>query len=221
MGTDKNIKLHIVTDIKSLMLREPGQIKNNMDYYSNTQNAQEDPYAPPVKRARRADEDEIVILKEKVIIPVHKYPGYNFVGSLLGPQGSILKELSKSTRSKLGIFGKGSMKDKKKEQELADSDEAEHAHLKEPLHVLIDIKAPRAAAHRRMSEALVEIYKFMAPPEARGDAMQQQYNEGPYGGYGESEYGGYGGGAATRGPIRGSGPPRGRGPWRGADRGRG
>jgi len=199
-----------------------------MDYYSDTQNAQKDPYAPPAKRTR-VDEDEIVVLKEKVIIPVHKYPGYNFVGSLLGPQGSILKELSKSTRSKLGIFGKGSMKDKKKEQELADSDEAEHAHLKEPLHVLIDIKAPRAAAHRRMSEALLEIYKFMAPPEARGDSMQHQYNEGPYGGYGEDEYGGYGGGATTRGPppsrggpIRGSGLPRGRGgPWRGADRGRG
>merc|ERR1712080_344454 len=212
MGTDKNIKLHIVTDIK-----KPGKLKkNNMDYYSDTQTAQTDPYAPPVKRTR-ADEDEIVILKEKVIIPVDKYPGYNFVGSLLGPQGSILKDLSKSTRSKLAILGKGSMKDKKKEEELADSDEAEHAHLKEPLHVLIDIKAPRAAAHRRMSQALLEIYKFMAPPEARGNQMQQQYNDGPYGGYGE---GGYGGGAPSSrgGPIRGSGPPRGRGgPWRGAD----
>merc|ERR1712080_686250 len=204
------------------ILRKPGKLKKSyMDYYSDTQNAQNDPYVPPVKRTR-VDEDEIVVLKEKVINPCAQIPWIYFVGSLLGPQGSILKELSKSTRSKLGIFGKGSMKDKKKEQELADSDEAEHAHLKEPLHVLIDIKAPRAAAHRRMSEALVEIYKFMAPPEARGDAMQQQYNEGPYGGYGESEYGGYGGGAATRGPIRGSGPPRGRGgPWRGADRGRG
>lgn len=141
---------------------------------------------PPVnkrpKQNGRIPEDEVVILKEKVIVPVDKHPGYNFVGALLGPSGSFLKELQKNTKSRMAILGKGSMKDKKKEEELSASEEDEHAHLKEPLHVLIDIKAPRSEAHRRMSEALLEVYKFMVPPE--DDVIEQhQYNAGPFDGY--------------------------------------
>jgi len=84
--------------------------------------------------------------------------------------------------------------DKKKEAELAKSDEDEHKHLKEPMHVLIEVKAPRVLAHRRMADALVEVYKFMVPPPAEGP-MPQQFAEGPYNAYGEAGYpgDGYGG----------------------------
>jgi len=192
-----------------------------MEYQADTQFEQVDPYAPPTKRQRPAvdsrisEQDDVVVLKEKVIIPVEKYPGHNFVGSIIGPSGSILKELTKQTKSKIAILGKGSMKDKEKEKELMTSEEAEHAHLKEPLHVLIDIKAPRAEAHRRMHFALLEIYKFMVPADKQGQQQhqQQQFNQGPYDGYG----GGYGAPQRGRG-----GPPRGRGgPPRGGPRGRG
>jgi len=201
-----------------------------MDYYSDTAYTQQDPYAsvdsyePPAKKPspvgnNSIPEDEVVVLKEKVKIPIDKHPGYNFVGSLLGPQGSILKELCRATRSRIAILGKGSMKDKQKEEELCNSDEAEHAHLKEPLHVLIDIKAPRAEAHRRMADALIEVYKFMIP---QGNAGPGQQYDGSFNAYGGGGYGrgGYGG-EGMYGPPRG-GPPRGRGgPPRGAGRGRG
>jgi len=188
-----------------------------MDYYSDTQYAQADPYAPPAKKPAPGlwdngiPQDEVVVLKEKVFIPVDKYPGYNFVGSILGPQGSILKELQKAVNAKIAIFGKGSMR-KDKEAELANSEDEKYAHLKEPLHVLIDIKAPRAEAHRRMHFALLEVYKFMTPADQQPQQPQhggggQHFEQGPYGG-------GYGGGGF-------GGPPRGRGAPRGGPRGRG
>jgi len=205
-----------------------------MDYYSETQNPQADPYAPPAADPyappadpyappakkqrpgpdnRLCPEDEVVILKEKVWIPKDKYPGYNFVGSILGPQGSILKELQKNVNAKIAIFGKGSMR-KDKEAELLNSEDEKYAHLKEPLHVMIDIKAPRADAHRRMHYALLEVYKFMTPPD-----QGQQFNQGPYGGGGGD--GGYGNGGYGDGGYGGGfgGPPRGRGGPRGAPRG--
>merc|ERR1712189_19175 len=213
MGQIKNIKLHIVTDIKSLRT-----FSSKMAYTSDAQFEQVDPYAeteaPPAAKKQRTDnrtdnrfceQDDVIVLKEKVFIPVEQHPGYNFVGSILGPSGSILKELTKATKSKIAILGKGSMKDKAKEEELMTSDEKEHAHLKEPLHVLIDIKAPRADAHLRMHIALMEIYKFMTPP----DKQEQQFDQGPFG---------FGGGFG--GPFRGRGGPRG-GPRGRGGRGRG
>ena len=190
-----------------------------MAYHSDVQFDQVDPYAqvetntnaapPPAKRQkadnRFCEQDDVVVLKEKVFIPVDKYPGHNFVGSILGPSGSILKELCRHTKSKIAIAGKGSMKDKAKEEELLTSDAKEDQHLKEPLHVLIDIKAPRADAHLRMHIALMEIYKFMVPADKQPQ-QQQHFEQGPYGG-------GYGGGFG--------GPPRGRGAPRGGPRGRG
>jgi len=184
-----------------------------MDYYSDAQFAQADPYAPQAKKQRSdnraSDQDEVVVLKEKVMIPTEKYPGHNFVGSILGPGGAILKELQKAVNAKIAIFGKGSMR-KDKEDEALKSDDEKYAHLKEPLHVLIDIKAPRADAHLRMHHALLEVYKFMTP-----DKQEEQYDQGPYGppGFDGGFHGGFGGGFG--------GPPRGRGAPRGGPRGRG
>merc|ERR1712142_125790 len=117
--------------------------------------------------------------------------------------------------AKIAIFGKGSMR-KDKEAELANSEDEKYAHLKEPLHVLIDIKAPRADAHRRMHFALLEVYKFMTPHGQQG----QQFDQGGYGGGGGG--GGFGGPPRGRGGPRGAprGGPRGRG-GRGAPRGGG
>jgi len=181
-----------------------------MDYYQ--QQGTESfggPQSAP-KRPQRGptcDSDEQTELKEKVVIPLEKYPGYNFVGSLLGPQGSILKALQKGVNAKISIFGKGSMRDKEKEKELYTSEDPEHAHLKDPLHVLIEVKAPRADAHWRMANALTEVYKFMAPPpdyQRGGPDHGAGYGYGNEGGFDQ----GYGGGPSMRGG-RGGGAPRG------------
>lgn len=107
--------------------------------------------------------DEVVTLSEKVFFPLNDYPGYNFIGKLLGPKGSNLKALVVSTKTKISILGKGSAKDKSKEEELSKSDDPEHAHYKEPLHVLVQVKAPKITAHRRISQALKELNYYMVP----------------------------------------------------------
>jgi len=201
-----------------------------MSYSSDSTFEQVDPYAtttatttePPKKRQRAdnrlSEQDDVTVLKEKVFFPVEKHPGYNFLGPLLGPSGCILKELTKVLRAKIMILGKGSMKDKKKEEELSVSEEAEHAHLKEALHVLIEIKAPRAEAHHRMANALAEIYTFMIPSHEQ--EAPQHFEHAPFNGFPGGFAGGFGGPPPLRG--RGGPPPRGgRGGPRGGPRGRG
>ncbi|KAK7898793.1 hypothetical protein WMY93_019646 [Mugilogobius chulae] len=57
-------------------------------------------------------------LGQKVLIPVKQFPKFNFVGKLLGPRGNSLKRLQEDTLTKMSILGKGSMRDKEKEEEL-------------------------------------------------------------------------------------------------------
>lgn len=81
-----------------------------------------------------------VRVKERVLIPVKQYPRvshralsefvctmqglveltshfshqFNFVGKILGPQGSTIKRLQEDTGAKISVLGKGSMRDKNK-----------------------------------------------------------------------------------------------------------
>ncbi|CAL8366767.1 unnamed protein product, partial [Gadus morhua 'NCC'] len=102
-------------------------------------------------------------LCERVLIPVLQYPKFNFVGKLLGPRGNSMKRLQEETGAKMSILGKGSMRDKGKEEELRRSGEAKYGHLSNDLHVLIEVFAPPGEAYTRMSSALDEIKKFLVP----------------------------------------------------------
>ncbi|KAK7813336.1 hypothetical protein U0070_015533 [Myodes glareolus] len=102
-------------------------------------------------------------LGQKVLIPVKQFPKFNFVGKLLGPRGNSLKRLQEETLTKMSILGKGSMRDKAKEEELRKSGEAKYFHLNDDLHVLIEVFAPPAEAYARMGHALEEIKKFLIP----------------------------------------------------------
>ncbi|KAF7679668.1 Branchpoint-bridging protein [Astathelohania contejeani] len=52
---------------------------------------------------------------EKVYIPVSEYPHINFMGLLLGPRGSTLKNLEQEANIRISIKGKGSFKDESEE----------------------------------------------------------------------------------------------------------
>ncbi|KAG2464913.1 KHDR3 protein, partial [Polypterus senegalus] len=127
-------------------------------------------------------------LGQKVLIPVKQFPKFNFVGKLLGPRGNSLKRLQEDTLTKMSILGKGSMRDKEKEEELRKSGEAKYQHLNEDLHVLIEVFAPPAEAYARMGHALDEIKKFLIP-DYNDEIRQAQLQELTYlnGGSEESE----------------------------------
>ncbi|KAM4607790.1 KH domain-containing, RNA-binding, signal transduction-associated protein 2 [Polymixia lowei] len=118
-------------------------------------------------------------LSERVLIPVQQYPKFNFVGKLLGPRGNSMKRLQEETGAKMSILGKGSMRDKGKEEELRKSGEAKYAHLSNDLHVLIEVFAPPGDAYSRMSHALEEIKKFLVP-DYNDEIRQEQLRELSY-----------------------------------------
>ncbi|XP_037551007.1 KH domain-containing, RNA-binding, signal transduction-associated protein 1a [Nematolebias whitei] len=155
-------------------------------------------------------------LKERVLIPTKQYPRVNFVGKLLGPQGSTIKRLQEETGAKISVLGKGSMRDKNKEEELRKSGEAKYAHLAMELHVFIEITAPIPEAYLRMAHAMDEVKKFLIPEPGEYDPyLDPQFLNGSQDGSGR----GRGALGRGRGGPPGAGGPRGRGMPRGNMRG--
>jgi len=154
----------------------------------------------------------------KVLVPVKEHPRFNFVGKLLGPKGNSLKRLQEDTMTKMAILGRGSMKDKAKEEELRMSLDPKYAHLSDELHIEIQALAPPAEAYARVAYALAEIRKYLVP-DLNDDIRQEQLREiqqysgvirGGRGGASPSAPRGAGGGGRSGLPVRGGasrGPP--------------
>lgn len=157
-------------------------------------------------------------LKERVLIPVKQYPKFNFVGKILGPQGNTIKRLQEETGAKISVLGKGSMRDKAKEEELRKGGDPKYAHLNMDLHVFIEVFGPPCEAYALMAHAMEEVKKFLVP-DMMDDICQEQFLELSYlNGVPEPSRGR---GVSVRG--RGAAPPpppvprgRGVGPPRGA-----
>ena len=47
----------------------------------------------------------------KVFIPYKKYPGYNFIGLIIGPRGNTQKRMQQETNCRIAIRGRGSVKE--------------------------------------------------------------------------------------------------------------
>jgi splicing factor 1 len=70
----------------------------------------------------------------KLIVPVDKYPGYNFFGALIGPRGNAQKRMERESGCKIVIRGRGAIKEgcgRHDGKPLGPEDE-------EPMHVLIE-----------------------------------------------------------------------------------
>ncbi|XP_039296967.1 KH domain-containing, RNA-binding, signal transduction-associated protein 3 isoform X1 [Nilaparvata lugens] len=112
----------------------------------------------------------------KVLVPTKEHPAFNFVGKLLGPKGNSLKRLQEETMTKMAILGRGSMRDKAKEEELRQSLDPKFSHLCDDLHVEISALASPAEAHARIAYALAEIRKFLVP-DNNDDIRLEQLRE--------------------------------------------
>ncbi|XP_049880133.1 KH domain-containing, RNA-binding, signal transduction-associated protein 2-like isoform X2 [Pectinophora gossypiella] len=99
----------------------------------------------------------------KVLVPVKEFPKFNFIGQLLGPKGNTMKRLQEETMCKMAVLGRGSMRDRQKEEELRNSLDPKYAHLSDELHVEISAMAPPAEAHARIAHALAEVKKYLIP----------------------------------------------------------
>ncbi|XP_075051308.1 KH domain-containing, RNA-binding, signal transduction-associated protein 1 isoform X1 [Mixophyes fleayi] len=153
-------------------------------------------------------------LKERILIPVKLYPKFNFVGKILGPQGNTIKRLQEETGAKISVLGKGSMRDKAKEEELRKGGDPKYSHLNMDLHVFIEVFGPPCEAYTRMAHAMEEVKKFLVP-DMMDDICQEQFLELSYlnGAPPEQARGGGGRGGPARG--RGGPPPTAAPPARG------
>ncbi|XP_041981560.1 KH domain-containing, RNA-binding, signal transduction-associated protein 1 [Aricia agestis] len=120
--------------------------------------------------------DKPVKVCVRVVVPVRDHPKFNFVGKLLGPKGNSLKRLQEDTMCKMAVLGRGSMKDRQKEEELRVSGDPKFAHLSEELHVEISAFATPAEAHARIAYALAELRRFLVP-DYNDDIRQEQMLE--------------------------------------------
>ena len=67
--------------------------------------------------------------QRKIFIPLKEYPGYNFIGLIIGPRGNTQKRMQKETNTKIAIRGKGSVKEGAARDPKYDYGEEEELHV--------------------------------------------------------------------------------------------
>ncbi|XP_050420640.1 KH domain-containing, RNA-binding, signal transduction-associated protein 2-like [Adelges cooleyi] len=126
--------------------------------------------------------DKPIRLTAKIMVPAKEFPRFNFVGKLLGPKGNSLKRLQEDTMTKMAILGKGSMRNKEKEDEMRSSLNPKFSHLADELHVQVTAYAPPAEAYARLAYALAELRKFLIPDHNDQIAQEQAREMQQFGG---------------------------------------
>lgn len=113
-----------------------------------------------------------VTLNEKVYVPVKEHPDFNFVGRILGPRGMTAKQLEQETGCKIMVRGKGSMRDKKKED--ANRGKPNWEHLSDELHVLITVEDTENRAKLKLARAVEEVQKLLVPQAEGEDELKKR-----------------------------------------------
>lgn len=131
---------------------------------------------PPARRYVDIYREKHIKVTVKVLVPVKEHPRFNFVGKLLGPKGNTLKRLQEDTMCKMAILGRGSMKDRKKEEDLRNGLDPKYAHLSDDLHVEINANGPPAEVHARIAYAMAELRKYLIP-DSNDFIRQEQMRE--------------------------------------------
>jgi len=114
----------------------------------------------------------VVTLSEKVYVPIKEHPDFNFVGRILGPRGMTAKQLEQETGCKIMVRGRGSMRDKKKEEQNRGKPNWEH--LSDELHVLITVEDSENRAAAKLQRAVEEIKKLLVPSADGEDELKKR-----------------------------------------------
>ncbi|XP_053697420.1 KH domain-containing, RNA-binding, signal transduction-associated protein 2-like isoform X2 [Sabethes cyaneus] len=131
---------------------------------------------PPARRYIDIYREKHIKVTVKILVPIKEHPRFNFVGKLLGPKGNTLKRLQEDTMCKMAILGRGSMKDRKKEEELRNGMDPKYAHLNDDLHVEVNANGPPAEVHARIAYAMAELRKYLIP-DSNDFIRQEQMRE--------------------------------------------
>ncbi|XP_049871307.1 protein held out wings isoform X2 [Pectinophora gossypiella] len=117
-------------------------------------------------------EGMVTTLTEKVYVPVKEHPDFNFVGRILGPRGMTAKQLEQETGCKIMVRGKGSMRDKKKED--ANRGKPNWEHLADDLHVLLTVEDTENRAKIKLARAVEEVRRLLVPQADGEDELKKR-----------------------------------------------
>jgi len=131
---------------RRLLTTEAGKLENNVD-----------------PEWLEVDIPKPIKVTKKVLIPSFRHPKFNFVGKVLGPKGTTLQNIAKQYKCHVYILGRGSTRDRAKEQELLQSGDPQFAHYGGPLHVKIETTAPPAVAYTRVAGVIQVLTELLVP----------------------------------------------------------
>ncbi|CAH2085432.1 unnamed protein product [Euphydryas editha] len=97
---------------------------------------------------------------------------FNFVGRILGPRGMTAKQLEQETGCKIMVRGKGSMRDKKKED--ANRGKPNWEHLADDLHVLLTVEDTENRAKIKLARAVDEVKRLLIPQADGEDELKKR-----------------------------------------------
>ncbi|CAB4255458.1 similar to Saccharomyces cerevisiae YLR116W MSL5 Component of the commitment complex, which defines the first step in the splicing pathway [Maudiozyma barnettii] len=123
-------------------------------------------YVPPQDYVRPTK------FQEKYYIPVDQYSGINFVGLLLGPRGNTLKKLQESSKCKIAIRGRGSVKEGKHSNDLPKG----ATNMEDPLHCLI-IADSEEKVQEGIKACQAIVIRAVTSPEGQNDLKRGQLRE--------------------------------------------
>ncbi|XP_017339345.2 protein quaking-B isoform X8 [Ictalurus punctatus] len=155
----------IFNHLERLLDEEIGRVRKDM--YNDTLNSSTDKRTSELPDAVGPSAQ----LQEKLYVPVKEYPDFNFVGRILGPRGLTAKQLEAETGCKIMVRGKGSMRDKKKEEQNRGKPNWEH--LNEDLHVLITVEDSQNRAEIKLKRAVEEVKKLLVPAAEGEDNLKK------------------------------------------------
>ncbi|XP_063077653.1 protein quaking-B isoform X1 [Engraulis encrasicolus] len=155
----------IFNHLERLLDEEIGRVRKDM--YNDTMNGSTERRSSELPEAV----GPIAQLQEKLYVPVKEYPDFNFVGRILGPRGLTAKQLEAETGCKIMVRGKGSMRDKKKEEQNRGKPNWEH--LNEDLHVLITVEDSQNRAEIKLKRAVEEVKKLLVPAAEGEDSLKK------------------------------------------------
>nr|CAD2197952.1 unnamed protein product [Meloidogyne enterolobii] len=109
------------------------------------------------------DINKPIKVTKKILVPSFRHQKFNFVGKVLGPKGTTLQNIAKTYKCHVYILGRGSTRDRAKEQELLAGGDPQYAHYGGPLHVKVETTAPPAVAYQRVAGVLNVLSELLQP----------------------------------------------------------
>ncbi|XP_073846620.1 KH domain-containing, RNA-binding, signal transduction-associated protein 2-like isoform X2 [Musca autumnalis] len=98
-----------------------------------------------------------------VSVPTAEFSNFNFKGKLLGPKGMTLKKLEETTKCRIQIRGRGSVRSAEEEEVKRTSGDPAFRHLQKEIHVVVTAVAPPVEAYSMMASALRTLKEHLKP----------------------------------------------------------